>query len=290
MWVASNMVPSHGSLPLLTSAQPAALLGAGWQRSLLLALAAACILAAGRAMLAVQCESLTYIRLLGVQLASRRRSGLWSSAQFIPLRQLQGIIIHEVRVRGCTPVGAAQADRKAGRLADRLACQAGMCARYARWRRPAACAASAGQPCANAHQQVGPGSLLLTGCCQHRPPPSHAARAVPAQEVTSTSVHFWLGLMLKKAAADGGAGAAASAEGLQHALSSTGGGRRLIADGGEVEVAFPTLRPQLNLLRQVYQQLQPLLTTDLDAVAGGAQQAGSKQNGGEHGKGGAGEH
>ncbi|KAL4423265.1 hypothetical protein ABPG77_004534 [Micractinium sp. CCAP 211/92] len=189
---------------LVLTAVPAALLGAGWQRSLLLALAAACILAAGRAMLAVQCESLTYIRLLGVQLASRRRSGLWSSAQFIPLRQLQGIIIHE--------------------------------------------------------------------------------------EVTSTSVHFWLGLMLKKAAADGGAGAAASAEGLQHALSSTGGGRRLIADGGEVEVAFPTLRPQLNLLRQVYQQLQPLLTTDLDAVAGGAQQAGSKQNGGEHGKGGAGEH
>lgn len=83
---------------MLAPLQPAALLGAGWQRSLALALAAACVLAAGRAMLAVQCESLTYIRLLGVQLASRRRSGLWGGSQFIPLRQLQGIIIHEVRV------------------------------------------------------------------------------------------------------------------------------------------------------------------------------------------------
>ncbi|KAL4436745.1 hypothetical protein ABPG75_003884 [Micractinium tetrahymenae] len=181
---------------LLLTAVPAALLGAGWRRSLLLALAAACALAAGRAMLAVQCESLTYVRLLGVRLASRRRSGLWSSAQFIPLRQLQGIIIHE--------------------------------------------------------------------------------------EVTATSVHFWLGLMLKKAAADGQAGSGASdGEAARHPLSSSGGGRRLIADGGEVEVAFPRLRPRLDLLRQVYQQLHPLLTTDLEAVAGDASQAGSGQQAGQ---------
>lgn len=113
------------------------------------------------------------------------------------------------------------------------------------------------------------------------------ALAPPAQEVTATSVHFWLGLMLKKAAADGGAGGGGGAEGA-HA-SGGRGGRRLIADGGEVEVAFPRLRPRLNLLRQVYQQLQPLLSTDLEAVAGGAQQGGGQQRGDEQGKAGAGQ-
>lgn len=94
--------------------------------------------------------------------------------------------------------------------------------------------------------------------------------------------------MLNKAAADGGAGEGSSIEGARHAPTSAGGGRRLIADGGEVEVCFPRLRPRLNLLRQVYQQLQPLLTTDLEAVAGDAQRAGSQRPGNEQGKGGAG--
>lgn len=118
-----SQVGSVALCPPLLPPQPAALLGVGWQRSLLLVLVAACLLAVGRAMLAVQCESLTYIRLLGVQLASRRRSRLWSGAQFIPLRQLQGIIIHEVGGggRARTWVLRMRARWLAGRLAGRQA-------------------------------------------------------------------------------------------------------------------------------------------------------------------------
>lgn len=43
-----------------------------------------------------------------------------------------------------------------------------------------------------------------------------------------------------------------------------------VAEGGEVEVVFPSLRPRLALLRQVYQQLQPLLECDLAARQGEA--------------------
>lgn len=139
----------------------------------------------------MQYESLTYVRLLGVQLATRRRCGLWSTSRFLPLRQLAGIIIHEA--------------------------------------------------------------------------------------VTPASVHFYIGLPLKQQAQPG-SGASSTAGCLKRAASSSrlsgGGGRRLAGDdGGEVEVVFPSLRPRLALLRQVYQQLQPLLQADLDAVKGEADAA-----------------
>lgn len=76
--------------------QPTALLGAGWRAALLWGGAAAAALAVARVLLAVQHESLIYIRLLGVRLSSKRRCGLWGTSRFLPLRQLSGIIIHEV--------------------------------------------------------------------------------------------------------------------------------------------------------------------------------------------------
>ena len=76
--------------------------------------------------------------------------------------------------------------------------------------------------------------------------------------------------------------------GLSAALGGSGGGgtKRLAAEGCEAEVVFPCLRPRLALLRQVYQQLQPLLQNDLDSLKPGAaaqqqaQQQGEQQPGG----------
>lgn len=86
-------------------AQPAAwLCGLAWSPALLLGAAAGGALALARSQLAVQRECLTYVRLLGVRLETRRRCGLAGGERFLPLRQLGGIIIHEVggkqRVRG----------------------------------------------------------------------------------------------------------------------------------------------------------------------------------------------
>lgn len=83
--------------------QPALCLGAGWRLALLLGLGSAASSALLRIMLAVQHESLVYVRLLGVQLTTRRRCGLWSGSRFLPLRQLQGIIIHEASAAGRLP-------------------------------------------------------------------------------------------------------------------------------------------------------------------------------------------
>jgi hypothetical protein len=165
--------------------QPALLLGTAVRQALLWGVAAAVGSALFRALLAVQYESLTYVRLLGVRLATRRRCGLWSSSRFLPLRQLQGIIIHEA--------------------------------------------------------------------------------------VTPASVHFYIGLPLKEEAQPGstGSGGGGSKRAPSSRRLSGGGGRRLAGDdGGVVEVVFPSLRPRLALLRQVYQQLQPLLQADLEAVKG----------------------
>lgn len=76
--------------------QPAAWLGASWQAAAVAGAAAAGALALLHALLAVQWESLTYVRLLGVRLEARRRCGLGGSSLFLPLRTLQGLIIHEV--------------------------------------------------------------------------------------------------------------------------------------------------------------------------------------------------
>lgn len=83
---------------LLCCLQPAAWLGFGWRHSLLLGGAAALLLALLRALLTVQHESVTYVRLLGVRVASRRRCGLWGSTRFLSTKELQGVIIHEVSV------------------------------------------------------------------------------------------------------------------------------------------------------------------------------------------------
>lgn len=95
------------------------------------------------------------------------------------------------------------------------------------------------------------------------------------QELTPTSVYFYIGLALKPQS-NGGAGNGSSG-GHKGGDGGSGGrligaaGRRIAGDeGGEVEVVFPSLRPRLALLRQVYQQLQPLLECDLAARQGEA--------------------
>lgn len=76
--------------------QPAACLGFAWWQALALGAATAAALAAARLLLGVQAESLIYIRLLGLRLATHRRCGLWCSSRFLPLRTVQSIILHEV--------------------------------------------------------------------------------------------------------------------------------------------------------------------------------------------------
>ncbi|KAI3425997.1 hypothetical protein D9Q98_007965 [Chlorella vulgaris] len=184
----------YDALAAAAALVPAYLLRLGWVQALLIALAAALASALTRYALAVQYESVTYVRLLGVRLRTKRHWGLWSSERFLPLRKLQGMIIHE--------------------------------------------------------------------------------------EVTPASVHFYVGLTLKpeptnnNSSGDGSSTGSGSSiapplawAGANKQISRRLSGRRLAGDsGGEVEVIFPSLRPRLTLLRQVYQQLQPLLQADLELL------------------------
>ena len=68
----------------------------GWRPTAAAIGGLAAALALLHALLAVQWESLTYVRLLGVRLETRRRCGLGGSSLFLPLRMLQGLIMHEV--------------------------------------------------------------------------------------------------------------------------------------------------------------------------------------------------
>lgn len=116
-------MPQHQALtrPLLLplSAQPAACLGGlAWRAALAAGAAAAAALALARSQLAVQYESLTYVRLLGVRLETRRRCGLAGGAAFLPLRSLQAIIIHE----------ASEEDAEGGEDAAGCSSSGGLCA------------------------------------------------------------------------------------------------------------------------------------------------------------------
>lgn len=107
------------------------------------------------------------------------------------------------------------------------------------------------------------------------------------QGVAPSSVYFYLGLTLKpgagssprragstdsdganSGASNGGDGSSPSG-GPQRRTSGGGGasGGRQVAGEGDVVVVFPHLRPRLSLLRQAYQQLQPLLQYDMEAMA-----------------------
>ena len=104
------------------------------------------------------------------------------------------------------------------------------------------------------------------------------------QDVTATRADFYLALPLRPDAqpsrgssptpggGGGGpdpAGGASGGGGLRRRRLA-GNSKRLEAEDCEVQVVFPRLRPRLSLLRQVYQQLSPLLATDLEALRAGA--------------------
>ena len=102
------------------------------------------------------------------------------------------------------------------------------------------------------------------------------------QEVTSTSATFYLGLLLKpdiqqEQQQHGGSSQYGGSGGGPPSGAGGGRRRRRLSAGegsGAVEVVFPCLRPRLSLLRQVYQQLQPLLQADLDAAQAAVAAAG----------------
>lgn len=75
-----------------------------------------------------------------------------------------------------------------------------------------------------------------------------------------------------------GGGNGRESSSLRRRRQLAGGSKRLEAEDVEVQVVFPRLRPRLSLLRQVYQQLSPLLAHDLEALrAGAAAQPGAEQ-------------
>lgn len=99
--------------------------------------------------------------------------------------------------------------------------------------------------------------------------------------MTATRADFYLALPLRPDAqpsrggsptpGSGGSGSPdpADAGGLRR-RRLVGNSKRLEAEDCEVQVVFPRLRPRLSLLRQVYQQLSPLLANDLEALQAGA--------------------
>ena len=103
--------------------------------------------------------------------------------------------------------------------------------------------------------------------------------------MTSTSATFYLGLLLKpdiqqqqqqqeqQQQQHGGSSQYGGSGGGPPSGAGGGRRRRRLSAGegsGAVEVVFPCLRPRLSLLRQVYQQLQPLLQADMDAAQAAA--------------------
>ncbi|PRW33909.1 phosphatidylinositol N-acetylglucosaminyltransferase subunit H [Chlorella sorokiniana] len=192
---------------VLLALLPAAWLGASWQAAALAGGVAAAALALLHTLLAVQWESLTYVRLLGVRLESRRRCGLGGTSLFLPLRMLQGLIIHE-------EVSATRAD------------------------------------------------FYLALPLQPDSQPSRGSSPAPANGSAA-------------AAAAGGD----SSSSLRRRRQLAGGSKRLeVGEDCEVQVVFPRLRPRLSLLRQVYQQLSPVLAHDLEAFRTSAEaQPGAEQ-------------
>lgn len=122
--------------------------------------------------------------------------------------------------------------------------------------------------------------------CDTMPRSMHAAPA-PLQDVSTTRADFYLALPLRAAdgersssvspsggrPADGGSSSGAALRQRRHGGGGAARGastRCLAAEGGrEVDVVFPSLRPRLSLLRQVYQQLSPLLAADLESLRQG---------------------
>lgn len=235
----------------------------GWQAAAVVGGVAAAALALLHALLAVQWESLTYVRLLGVRLETRRRCGLGGTSLFLPLRMLQGLIIHEVRA---APSCAITPPCK---LRCGLSCFQAPCT-------PGA------PPCT---------CTSPTAAC-----PLHRASVHPLQEVSATRADFYLALPLQpdsqpsrgssptpgNGSTGNGSTAAAdssSSSSLRRRRQLAGGSKRLeVGEDCEVQVVFPRLRPRLSLLRQVYQQLSPLLAHDLESLRAGAEaQPGAEQ-------------
>ncbi len=267
---------THSSLaPCL---QPAAWLGAGWPAAAVAGGVSATALALLHTLLSVQWESLTYVRLLGVQLETRRRCSLGGTSLFLPLRMLQGIIIHEVS-------GSALCVAAFGAV--------GVLPLLLNVKLSAAASAAARLP---VHSII-PQSHAL--CTQLHPLSCFLLVTLPSQEVSATRADFYLALPLQpdspssrnssptpgsKTAAGNGTAVPGSAAGgagsssLRRRRQLAGGSKRLEAEDCEVQVVFPRLRPRLSLLRQVYQQLSPLLAHDLEALRAGADaQPGAEQ-------------
>lgn len=133
------------------------------------------------------------------------------------------------------------------------------------------------------------------------PPPSPGRRRSaslfpPPQDVSATRADFYLALPLqpcggpeRSSGADSSpngsstpSGGAARQRHTAALKAGRGGSKRLTAEGGcEVAVVFPRLRPRLSLLRQVYQQLSPLLAADLESLRHGAVGGPSDEDGEE---------
>lgn len=132
----------------------------------------------------------------------------------------------------------------------------------------------------------------LTAAC-----PLHRASVLPPlrQEVSATRADFYLALPLQpdsqpsrgssptpgNGSTGNGSTAAtdSSSSSLRRRRQLAGGSKRLeVGEDCEVQVVFPRLRPRLSLLRQVYQQLSPLLAHDLESLRAGVEaQPGAEQ-------------
>ena len=141
-----------------------------------------------------------------------------------------------------------------------------------------------------------PCRLLHSTCTSTPPSPSSTRATQQLQEVSATRADFYLALSLRPDAprplarsrsgspACDGAAASSSLQPRRRGSLVGGASKRLAGEGCEVEVVFPCLRPRLSLLRQVYQQLQPLLQADLETLQQGTEAAAAgaaaQQNGG----------